>query len=68
MRFADLFRLALANLRRNRSRSVMTLVGVMIGVAALTALLAYGAGVQQHARREFNRLELYNTLRLTSAP
>lgn len=68
MRFADLFRLALANLRRNRSRSVMTLVGVMIGVAALTALLAYGAGVQQNARSEFNRLELYNTLRLTSAP
>lgn len=68
MRFADLFRLALANLRRNRSRSGMTLVGVLIGVAALTALLAYGAGVQQNARSEFNRLELYNTLRLTSAP
>lgn len=68
MRFADLIRLAAANLQRNRTRSVMTLVGVMIGVAALMALLSYGAGLQRNARNEFNALELYNTLRVTSRP
>ena len=68
MRFADLFRLALSNLRRNRSRSVLTLVGVAIGVAALLALVSYGAGLQQNARGEFDALELYNTLRVTSRP
>lgn len=66
MRVADLFKLAWDNLRRNRTRSLLTLVGVMIGVAALLTLLAYGSGLQQNAQREFNSLELYNTLRVTS--
>ncbi len=68
MRFDDLIRLAFANLRRNRSRSLMTLVGVLIGVAALLTLLSYGAGLQRSARSEFNALELYNTFRVTSSP
>jgi putative ABC transport system permease protein len=66
MRFADLLRLAWDNLRRNRTRSLLTGTGVAVGVAALLALLAYGAGLQQTAQREFNALELYNTLRVTS--
>ena len=66
MRVADLFKLAWDNLRRNQTRSVLTIIGVMIGVAALMTLLAYGTGLQQNAQREFNALELYNTLRVTS--
>ncbi len=68
MRLADLFALAWDNLRRNRTRSLLTGVGVMIGVAALLTLLSYGAGLQHNARSEFNALELYNTLRVTSTP
>ncbi len=68
MRLADLFRLAFANLRRNRTRSLLTLVGVAVGAAALLALLSYGAGLQQNARSEFGALGLYNTLRVTSQP
>ena len=68
MRAADLLKLAWDNLWRNRGRSVLTLVGVMIGVAALLTLLAYGSGLQQNARQEFNALELYNTFRVTSSP
>lgn len=68
MRFSDLLRLALDNLRRNRTRSGMTTVGVAIGVAALLALLAYGAGIQENAQREFDSFQLYDALRLTSAP
>lgn len=66
MRVADLFKLAWDNLRRNQTRSVLTIIGVMIGVSALMTLLAYGSGLQQNAQREFNALELYNTLRVTS--
>ena len=68
MQLADLFRLATGNLRRNRSRSVMTLVGVGVGVAALFALLSYGSGLQRLADEEFATLELYNTLRVTTTP
>jgi putative ABC transport system permease protein len=64
----DLLNMAVQNLRRNRARSVLTLVGVMIGAAALLALLSYGSGVQRAVRGEFNALRLYNTLRVTSSP
>jgi putative ABC transport system permease protein len=66
MRASDLLRLAWDNLKRNRTRSVLTGVGVLIGVAALLTLLAYGSGLQKNAQREFNALKLYNTLRVTS--
>ena len=68
MRFADLIQLAWANVRRNRTRSLLTLVGVAVGVAALLTLLSYGQALQGNARGEFERLELYNTLRVTSRP
>jgi len=66
MRTADLLRLAWDNLWRNRTRSLLTGVGVAIGVAALLTLLAYGTGLEQNAQREFNTLKLHNTLRVTS--
>ena len=68
MRIADLLRLAGDNLWRNRTRSLLTGVGVAIGVAALLTLLAYGSGLEQNAQREFNALKLHNTLRVTSHP
>jgi putative ABC transport system permease protein len=68
MRLVDLIRLAIANLRRSLTRTTMTTVGVMIGVAALVTLMSYGAGLQRTARKEFNALQLYNTLRVTSRP
>ncbi len=43
-------------------------MGVMIGVAALYALMAYGSGLQQNVRGEVDSLGLFNTLRLTSRP
>lgn len=68
MRIADLLTLAWANLKRNRTRSVLTGVGVSIGVAALFTLLAYGSGLQSTAEEEFQALKLHNTLRVTSHP
>lgn len=68
MRLADFFQLAWGNLQRNRTRSLMTGVGVTIGVAALLALLGYGIGLQRNAQSEFEALDLYNTLRVTSSP
>jgi ABC-type antimicrobial peptide transport system permease subunit len=66
MRLADLLRLAWDNLWRNRTRSLLTGVGVAIGVAALLTLLAYGSGLEQNAQREFDALKLQNTFRVTS--
>lgn len=68
MSVRDILWLAFTNVWRNRSRSILTLLGVAVGVAALVTLLAYGSGLQKNARGEFETLELYNTLRVTSRP
>ena len=68
MYWYDLVQMAWNGLSRNRARSLMTLLGVTIGAAALVTLLAYGSGLQHNARAQFEALELYNTLRVTSRP
>src|SRR5690606_21141826 len=44
MHFADLFRIALRSLARSKMRSFLTMLGVIIGVAAVIAMLAVGQG------------------------
>lgn len=68
MRLSDLLRLARQNLLRNRTRSLLTLGGVAVGVAALLTLLSYGRALQQNARGELETLEMMNSLRVTSLP
>ena len=68
MRVADLLTLAWTNLRRNRTRSLLTGLGITIGVAALFTLLGFGAGLERTATQEFEALKLDRTLRVTSHP
>lgn len=65
MTFSDLVQFALGNLRREKLRSLLTILGVSIGVAALMAMVAFGSGLQKTFSDEFNDLELFNTVRIT---
>ena len=47
MRLAEAWRVALDALRANRLRSSLTMLGVIIGVAAVVALVAIGTGTKQ---------------------
>jgi putative ABC transport system permease protein len=47
MRVAEAWRVALDALRANRLRSMLTMLGVIIGVAAVVALVAIGTGTKQ---------------------
>ncbi len=47
MRLGEAWRVALDALRANRLRSVLTMLGVVIGVAAVVALVAIGTGTKQ---------------------
>jgi putative ABC transport system permease protein len=47
VRLAEAWRVALDALRANRLRSVLTMLGVVIGVAAVVALVAIGTGTKQ---------------------
>lgn len=47
MRFSEAWRVALGSLRANRLRSGLTMLGVIIGVAAVVALVAIGTGTKE---------------------
>jgi putative ABC transport system permease protein len=53
---AEAFRVALTALRANRLRSLLTVLGVVIGVAAVVVLVAIGSGAKQEVERQVEGL------------
>ncbi len=51
MRLADALRSALQSLVTNKLRSALTMLGVIIGVAAVIAMVAIGNGAQENVQR-----------------
>ena len=56
MRLAEAWRVALDALRANRLRSLLTMLGVVIGVAAVVALVAIGTGTKQQIEQQVEGL------------
>ncbi|WP_020469041.1 ABC transporter permease [Zavarzinella formosa] len=56
MRFSDLFLLSLRTLGKNKLRSGLTVLGVVIGIAAVTVMVSIGQGAGQMIRNEFATL------------
>lgn len=54
--FMSLIRVAVNSLVRNKSRSVLTTLGIVIGVAAVIVLVAIGTGLQGYVTRQFESL------------
>jgi len=50
MNFLNLVKIALAAIRRNKMRSFLTMLGIVIGVAAVIAMLAIGQGSNANIR------------------
>jgi putative ABC transport system permease protein len=56
VRFAEAWRVALDALRANRLRSGLTMLGVVIGVAAVVVLVAIGTGAKQEVESQVQGL------------
>ena len=56
MRAGEAFRVALGALRANRLRSALTMLGVIIGVAAVVVLVALGSGAKQEVEDQVEGL------------
>jgi len=50
------FKLAMANLKYHRGRSILTMVGIMIGVASVILIIAIGEGIKQQVRSDNSTL------------
>lgn len=56
MRAAEAFRVAIQALRTNRLRSALTMIGMVIGVAAVIILVAIGTGARQEVESQVEGL------------
>jgi putative ABC transport system permease protein len=56
VRLAEAWRVAFDSLRANRLRSGLTMLGVVIGVAAVVVLVAIGTGAKQEVERQVEGL------------
>jgi len=56
MLFGETIRVAFASLRANKLRSALTMLGIVIGVAAVIAMIALGAGAQNAVQDRIQRL------------
>ena len=50
-------RIAIASLRANRIRTALTTLGIIIGVAAITCVIAMGAGIQRTVGDQVTKLD-----------
>src|SRR4028118_1861508 len=62
MKFPDILRLALRNLREARLRAGLTTLGVIVGVSMIVTMMSFGLGLQRNAVQRFRDLDLFNEI------
>lgn len=56
MRFSDYLALAWANLWRRKGRTILTMIGVVIGTAAIVVMMALGLGMQKNMTEQLESI------------
>jgi putative ABC transport system permease protein len=52
----DIFWLALRNLTRSRLRSILTMIGIFIGIAAVVSLVSVSQGLKDSIKEQFDKI------------
>lgn len=65
MLLGEIFQVALGALRANKLRSLLTMLGIVIGVGSVIAMIALGTGAQQAVK---DRISALGTTLLTVSP
>jgi putative ABC transport system permease protein len=68
MSFLDTIRLALGNLGQAKLRTLLTVAGVSIGIAALSGLVSFGVGLEDQFVGSFKQSGMFDSITVTSAP
>ena len=56
MRFGNAFKVAGRGLLVNKARSILTLLGIIIGIGAVITILALGGGLKAQAQKQVNEM------------
>ncbi len=68
MNFADIIALALRNLRQAKLRTALTVIGVIVGVAAIVTMVSFGIGLQQNIiGQAFARMDAFTAVTVIGA-
>ena len=62
MKLIEIFRISLTNLRSNRMRSMLTIIGISIGIASIVFLVSLGYGLQALSIKKIASIEAISTL------
>ena len=64
MTLADLISISAGNLWRMKLRTSLTVLGVVIAIAAFVSMLSFGAGNQKYITEQYNKLGLFTTMQV----
>ena len=64
MSFLDILHLALRNLRQAKLRAILTMMGVIVGVAVIVTMVSFGLGLQSNMLARFKALDLFNEIQV----
>lgn len=68
MTFIDTIRLALGNLGQAKLRTVLTMLGVSIGIASLSGMVSLGVGLEEQLMGQFMQSGMFDSITVTAAP
>jgi putative ABC transport system permease protein len=66
MNLPDMVILAFSNLWRTKLRTLLTTLGVIIGIGALTSMVSFGTGMQKNITDTFTNNDLFTSITVTS--
>lgn len=66
MKISDIILLAFNNLKRNTLRTVLTMLGVAVGIGTLSSMVSLGRGVSQNISSQMSRNDLFTGLTISS--
>lgn len=66
MNKTDLIRLALKNFLRRKTRSILTILGVLIGTASIVVMISLGIGMNESYRRQLSKMGSLNIIEVNT--
>ena len=66
MNISDMLILAFANLFRTKLRTFLTVLGVVIGIGALSSMVSFGTGMEKNITDAFKKNDLFTSFTVTA--
>ena len=67
MKLTDLIIIGFSNLWQTKLRSILTILGVVIGIGALSSMVSFGTGIEKNITDAFKNNDLFTSMNITSA-